>query len=96
LYTHSVIQKQGASVEEELQQLHVCNNSMFSLLVLYLNVLPLEKVRYPGLSVGFSEASQNHSFCQRLRCLGVDLCLWLGDNGVALSMVKRAQYSNNV
>jgi hypothetical protein len=24
----------------------------------------------------------------------VALCLWLGDNGVALSMVKRAQYSN--
>jgi hypothetical protein len=26
----------------------------------------------------------------------VALCLWLGDNGVALSMVKRAQYSNTI
>jgi hypothetical protein len=24
----------------------------------------------------------------------VALCLWLGDNGVALSMVKQAQHSN--
>jgi hypothetical protein len=42
------------------------------------------------LSIGYGMASWNHSFCQRLRCSGVDLCLWLGDNGVALSMVKRA------
>ena len=42
------------------------------------------------LFVGYGVASWNHSFCQRLRCLGVALCLWLGDNGVALSMVKRA------
>jgi hypothetical protein len=48
------------------------------------------------LSVGSGVASWNHSFCQRLRCSGVALCLWLGDNGVALSMVKRAHqhYSN--
>jgi hypothetical protein len=48
------------------------------------------------LSVGSGVASWNHSFCQRLRCLGVDLCLCLGDNGVAMSMVKRAHqhYSN--
>jgi hypothetical protein len=46
------------------------------------------------LSVGYGVASWNHSFCQRLRCSGVALCLWLGDNGVALSMVKRAQHSN--
>ena len=41
-------------------------------------------------SIGSSVASQNHSLCQILRCSGVDLCLWMGDNGVALSMVKRA------
>jgi hypothetical protein len=46
------------------------------------------------LSVGYGVASWNHSFCQSLRCSGVALCLWLGDNGVALSMVKQAQHSN--
>jgi hypothetical protein len=48
------------------------------------------------LSIGFGVASWNHSFFQRLRCSGAALCLCLGDNGVALSMVKRAHehYSN--
>jgi hypothetical protein len=54
----------------------------------------MEKVRYPSLSVGSSEASRNHSFCQRLRCSRVALCLWLGSNGVAFILVKRAQHSN--
>jgi hypothetical protein len=40
------------------------------------------------LSVGYGVASWSHSFYQRLRCLVVALCLWLGDNGVAFSMVK--------
>jgi hypothetical protein len=49
---------------------------------------------FSWLFVGSSVASWNNSFCQRLRCSKVGLCLWLGDNGVALFMVKRAQYSN--
>jgi len=53
-------------------------------------------VRYPGLFVGSSEASSNHSFCQRLRRSGVALCLWLGDNGVEFSMLKQAQYYNRL
>jgi hypothetical protein len=48
------------------------------------------------LSIVYGVASWNHYFCQRLRCSWVALCLWLGNNGVALSMVKRAHqhYSN--
>jgi hypothetical protein len=38
--------------------------------------------------IGSSVAYRNHSFYQRLRFLGVDLCLWMGNNGVVLSMVK--------
>jgi hypothetical protein len=49
-----------------------------------------------GLSVGSSVASWNHSIYQRLWCSGVAAFLWLGDNGVALSMVKQAQYSNKL
>jgi hypothetical protein len=50
------------------------------------------------LFVGYGVASWNHSFFQRLRCSGLALCLWLGDIGVELSMVKGAhlQYSNRL
>jgi hypothetical protein len=40
------------------------------------------------LSIGYGVASWNHYLCQRLRCSGEALCLWFGDNGVALTMVK--------
>ena len=53
---------------------------------------------FSWLSIGSGVAFWNHSFCQRLRCSGLALCLWLGDNGVALSKVKRARqhYSNRL
>jgi hypothetical protein len=59
-------------------------------------VLSLEKVCSLLVICGYDVASWNHSFYQRLRCSGEDLCLWMGENGVALSMVKRAHvhYSN--
>jgi hypothetical protein len=39
------------------------------------------------LFFGYDMASWNHSLCQRLRYSWVALCLWLGDNDVAFSMV---------
>jgi hypothetical protein len=65
--------------------------------MVYLScVLPLEKVHSLLVIFGFDVASRNHSFYQRLRCSGEALCLWMGDNGATLSMVKRAHlhYSN--
>jgi hypothetical protein len=46
------------------------------------------------LFVGYSVASWNHYFCERLRSLEVYFFLWLGENGVAFSMLKQAQHSS--
>jgi hypothetical protein len=40
------------------------------------SALSLEKVQFLDDILVF----QNHSLCQRLKCLGVAACLWLGDN----------------
>jgi hypothetical protein len=94
----SVTHKQCASLEEEQQQLQLHGFLLFSLSGTFFLCASLGEGALSWLSIGYGVASWNHSFYQRLRCSGVVLCLWLGDNGVAFFMVKRAHqhYSNNV
>ena len=93
-HSHSGNQKQCASLEEEEQQLQLYSFILFSFSGTLL-CATLGESALSWLSVGYGVASWNHSFYQRLRFSGEALCLWLGENGVALSMVKQEQYSNH-
>jgi hypothetical protein len=62
--------------------------SLFQYFWYFLLCATLGEGVFSWLSVGYGVASWNHSFYKRLRCSGVALCLWLGDNGVELSMIK--------
>jgi hypothetical protein len=72
----------------ELQLLAVVTWSLVYGLDFLLGALALERGTLPWLAIGSSVCFQNYSSLSRLRCSGVALCLWLGDNIVILSMVK--------
>jgi hypothetical protein len=58
----------------------------FSARLFFLGALALEKGELLWLGNGL-DCFQNYCL-SRLRCSGVALCLWLGDNIAILSMVK--------
>jgi hypothetical protein len=55
-----------------------------------LGTLALERGTLPWLAIGSRVCFQKLFYLSRLRCSGVALCLWLGDNIAILSTVKRA------